>query len=42
MATIQPALGPIDAAALGFTLSHEHAALQTPLVRHFYPWLGDR
>ena len=42
MATIQTALGPIDAADLGFTLSHEHAALQTPLVRHFYPWLGDR
>lgn len=42
MATIQTALGPIDADDLGFTLSHEHAALQVPLVRHFYPWVGDR
>lgn len=42
MATIQTALGPIDAADLGFTLSHEHAAMQSPLVRHYYPWLGHR
>ena len=42
MVTIQTALGPIDPADLGFTLSHEHAAMQSPLVRHYYPWLGFR
>ena len=41
MSTIQTALGPIDADQLGFTLSHEHVALQVPFVRHYYPWLGD-
>ena len=39
--TIQTVLGPIDADQLGFTLSHEHIAMQVPPVRHFYPWLGD-
>jgi len=38
---IRTALGPIDAADLGFTLSHEHVALQVPFVRHYYPWLGN-
>ena len=39
MPHIQTALGPIDAADLGFTLSHEHAGMRVPLTRHYYPWL---
>ena len=39
MPHIQTALGPIDAADLGFTLSHEHAGMRLPLTRHYYPWL---
>ena len=42
MAQIQTVLGPIDASALGFTLSHEHVAMQPPVVAVHYPWLVDR
>jgi len=42
MAQIQTVLGPIDAFALGFTLSHEHVAMQPPVVAVHYPWLVDR
>ena len=30
MAQINTVLGPIDASELGFTLSHEHVAMQPP------------
>jgi phosphotriesterase-related protein len=42
MPRIETALGPIDAKDLGFTLSHEHIAMQHPAVRYHYPWLADR
>ena len=42
MATIQTVLGPIDSAELGFTLSHEHVAMQPAVVTTHYPWLVDR
>ena len=42
MAQINTVLGPIDASELGFTLSHEHVAMQPPVVAVHYPWLVDR
>ena len=42
MATIETVLGPIDSAELGFTLSHEHVAMQPAVVTTHYPWLVDR
>lgn len=41
MASIETALGPIEPAALGFTLSHEHIRVDMPLVSTHYPWLFD-
>ena len=42
MAAIETVLGPIDADQLGFTLSHEHVAMQPAVVTNHYPWLVDR
>lgn len=42
MPAIETVLGPIDAAQLGFTLSHEHVAMQPAVVTNHYPWLVDR
>ena len=41
MTTVETALGPIDAGELGFTLSHEHAAMKPSIIKHYYPWLVD-
>jgi len=41
MATVETVLGPIDAAALGFTLSHEHVLVAMGEDNHHYPWLFD-
>jgi phosphotriesterase-related protein len=40
MATVNTALGPVDADKLGFTLSHEHV-MNVPLWRHL-PFIYDR
>ena len=42
MPTIETVLGPIDADQLGFTLSHEHVAMQPAVVTNHYQWLVDR
>lgn len=42
MASIETALGPIDAARLGFTLSHEHVFTSAGEDFAHYPWLYDR
>jgi len=42
MAAVETVLGTIDSAALGFTLSHEHVAMQPAVVAAHYPWLIDR
>jgi phosphotriesterase-related protein len=39
MATVQTVLGPVDAASLGFVLSHEHV-ITGQQVQH-YPWAYD-
>src|SRR3989475_7939168 len=41
MPTIETVLGPIDDAALGFTLSHEHVLVAMGEDNHHYPWLFD-
>lgn len=41
MTTVQTALGPIDAAALGVTLSHEHTFIGGGGLWHAYPDLID-
>src|SRR5690348_9030502 len=41
MATIQTVLGPIDAAQLGVTLSHEHVFAAMGEENHHYPWRFD-
>jgi phosphotriesterase-related protein len=38
---VETVLGPIDAAALGFTLSHEHVLVAMGEDNHHYPWLFD-
>lgn len=41
MATVETVLGPAEASALGFTLSHEHVLVNAGNdVRH-YPWMFD-
>jgi phosphotriesterase-related protein len=43
MSTVNSVLGPIDTAALGFTLMHEHVAASAPGILQNYPeLLGDR
>jgi phosphotriesterase-related protein len=42
MATVQTATGPIDTAALGFTLMHEHIYVQTEGLYATFPHLWDR
>ena len=42
MTTIETVLGPIDAADLGFTLSHEHVAMTPAVITTHYPWLVDK
>src|SRR6266540_103451 len=39
--TVETVLGTIDAAALGFTLSHEHVLVAMGADNHNYPWLFD-
>jgi len=39
--TVETVLGPIDDAALGFTLSHEHVLVAMGADNHNYPWLFD-
>lgn len=41
MATIETVLGPIDAAKLGATLSHEHVLVGMGEDNHHYPWRFD-
>lgn len=41
MATVQTVLGPIDAAELGVTLSHEHILVGMGEDNHHYPWRFD-
>ncbi|MCL4241125.1 MAG: phosphotriesterase-related protein [Dehalococcoidia bacterium] len=41
MATIETALGPIDAAQLGTVLSHEHVLVSLGEDNHHYPWRYD-
>jgi len=41
MATIETVLGPIDASALGFTLSHEHVLVNAGEDLRHYPWMFD-
>jgi phosphotriesterase-related protein len=41
MPTVETVLGPIDDAALGFTLSHEHVLVAMGEDNHHYPWLFD-
>lgn len=41
MATVQTVLGPIEAEALGFTLSHEHVVGGAGQERWYYPWRFD-
>ena len=42
MATVNTALGPVDTANLGFTLSHEHVIVSSAGMRHTYPEFYDR
>jgi phosphotriesterase-related protein len=42
MATINSALGPLDTANLGFTLSHEHVLVTSAGIQHVYPEFIDR
>src|SRR5688500_12008047 len=42
MATIETALGPIEASQLGFTLSHEHVFTSAGEDFDHYPWMYDR
>ncbi len=42
MATVETALGPVDASKLGFTLSHEHVMVAMGADNVFYPWMFDR
>ena len=41
MATVETACGPVDAAKLGFTLSHEHVMAMMGAENHLYPWRFD-
>jgi phosphotriesterase-related protein len=41
VATVETVLGPIQDAALGFTLSHEHVLVAMGADNHHYPWLFD-
>jgi len=41
MATVQTVLGPVDAATLGVTLSHEHVLVGMGEDNHHYPWRFD-
>jgi phosphotriesterase-related protein len=41
MPTVETALGPVDAAQLGFTLSHEHVMTSAGEDTKHYPWLYD-
>lgn len=41
MPAVETVLGPIDDAALGFTLSHEHVLVAMGEDNHYYPWLFD-
>ena len=41
MATVETALGPIEASELGFTLSHEHVMTSNGEDIRHYPWLYD-
>ena len=42
MALINSALGPLDTADLGFTLSHEHVLESSAGIQHVYPEFIDR
>lgn len=41
MPTVNTVLGPVDTAALGFTLSHEHVGTNAAGLRHTYPEFLD-
>src|SRR5262245_47715579 len=41
MTTVQTVLGPVDAARLGVTLSHEHVLAFMGEENHHYPWRYD-
>jgi phosphotriesterase-related protein len=41
VSTVKTVLGPINAEALGFTLSHEHVLVAMGEDNHHYPWLFD-
>ena len=41
MATVETVLGPVDAARLGVTLSHEHVLVSMGEDNHHYPWRFD-
>jgi phosphotriesterase-related protein len=42
MPTVNTVLGPVETAALGFTLSHEHVGTNAAGLRHTYPEFVDR
>ena len=42
MATVNTALGPVDASDLGFTLCHEHVIVGAAGMQHTYPEFYDR
>ncbi len=41
MTAVETVLGPVEADALGFTLSHEHVLVAMGEDNHHYPWLFD-
>jgi phosphotriesterase-related protein len=41
MATVETALGPVDASKLGVILSHEHVLVSMGEDNHHYPWMFD-
>jgi phosphotriesterase-related protein len=42
MASVETVSGPVEGKDLGFTLSHEHVAMQPAFVTTHYPWMVNR
>ena len=42
MAHVETVSGPVEGKDLGFTLSHEHVAMQPAFVTTHYPWMVNR